>query len=572
MSRLFRWQYSVPRVMAIVVALLAVQFFLGLAARSRIDRSMQSLFGADTQLSSARVSFLDGRVILHDLRMADPTSGRRDLFDFERSDLVFDLDALIRHGVWSGKGHISGLHFFGPEGTRISPEASPKNVADGHFGGPESQAVRACLERSVQILNQDWTDQLPSLNLTNQVADAWSLKRQELSRQLNELAKKSDDLQMLADAEQRNPLRNSAFLETLPSDIESLQAKAAAVQLEIDHAPDALDKARRIIVASRPQDEQFLREKLVSPELNATQLATYLYAKHVNELLPQITAWLKWSRQAFPAETNTSVQNRAPQVLLQSISVDGEVHIAGRPFNVAGEMKDFTPRPSLLRGPMRLRLTSFENSDLDIQLTVDRSAATPVDELLVTCRSDSIPETALGSATGLQLQLAPAVTSFTISLRLEGNQIAGEMQIVQTGAHLSSKLTLTPETSPLANALNETLSGIDSVATRLSLSGTLDEPRCVLWSNLGPATSSALQIAAKRAAEQRKQTLLASSQIRIDERLANLDRRIAENQSELLAQLAASRETWQTLAAEVDSPSRLQIERLGRLPAHSLFR
>jgi hypothetical protein len=221
---------------------------------------------------------------------------------------------------------------------------------------------------------------------------------------------------------------------------------------------------------------------------------------------------------------------------------------------------------------MRLRLTSTENADLDIQLTIDRSGKEPRDELLVTCRANAQSALVLGTADGLQMRLTPSTTAWSISLRLEADRLEGELQVVQTGVEIAAQLAAAEGDSPQAKALNETLSGMDSVATRLSLGGTLDEPTCTLWSNLGAAASLAWRIAAERAAQQRAQELMAIAQKRVDERLAQLDREIADEQSQLLARTIGQQQAWQHLATENHAPTRLQIERLGRLPTQSLFR
>jgi uncharacterized protein (TIGR03545 family) len=572
MTQLFRWQYSVPRILAVIVALLAVQFVLGLVARRRAERTLESCFSTEACLANARVSFVDGRVTLHGLRVAAPRGNVCPLFDAQCCDLDFDLDALVRHQLWSGSGHISGLRFFAS--PQITSDLSASSFAEStkdSVGHRDSEAGPAALAELTRRLNHDWTDELPSQVLTNQVTMAWSRKQQALCEQVKDLQRRSADIRSLAEAAQRNPLRNQGFFDTLPGDLAALREQSDVLTQEINHAPEALDKGRRIIVASRQQDEQFLRERLVSPEIAGSQLSAYLHATHVNQLMPEIIAWLKWSREAFPVAGNKSADVRLPNVHLRTVTLAGDVHLSGSAYPVTGELTDFTSAPTSASEPIRLRLTAKDGTQFDALLTIDRRGDTPRDELLVTWKADVPEEQSLGQPGDLELSLRHTATAYTVSLRLEGDEITGELQAVQTGVQIEGKLVTSRDTQQHLT-LNETLSGMNSVATRLSISGTLDNPRCELWSNLGPATSAALRIASQRAAEQRAQELIAIAQKRVDERLAQLDRLIADSQSNLLAQLTGSQAAWQKLAAESTQPSRLQSERLGRLPAQSLFR
>jgi hypothetical protein len=81
-----------------------------------------------------------------------------------------------------------------------------------------------------------------------------------------------------------------------------------------------------------------------------------------------------------------------------------------------------------------------------------------------------------------------------------------------------------------------------------------------------------MEIAVRRAADERARIVMADAQRRVDERLARLDREIADEQADFRPRLAATNGRLAPLAAQCTAPKRLQFERLGRLPADSLFR
>ncbi|HVT28939.1 MAG TPA: hypothetical protein VHE81_13070, partial [Lacipirellulaceae bacterium] len=124
----------------------------------------------------------------------------------------------------------------------------------------------------------------------------------------------------------------------------------------------------------------------------------------------------------------------------------------------------------------------------------------------------------------------------------------------------------------LRSAMGEKI-GIQSIATRLTLGGTLDKPVCTLWSNLGTAVAESLGHAIQRADEEHTRELLAEAGRRVDERLAAIDRQTAEQQQRFARKTADLAERLNELA-EVEKPLyRISAEHGGRrLPNDSLFR
>jgi len=127
----------------------------------------------------------------------------------------------------------------------------------------------------------------------------------------------------------------------------------------------------------------------------------------------------------------------------------------------------------------------------------------------------------------------------------------------------------------VVEALEDSLRDVHTVATRVSLSGTLDRPQFELWSNLGPAVAEAMNHTVEKVAMTYARQALAESQQRVDEKLAELDRQIADEQATLKPQLTASTDALKQLVGgrNGDTKNRLSLEQFGQqLPANSLFR
>ncbi|MEX2315671.1 MAG: hypothetical protein WD669_00870 [Pirellulales bacterium] len=574
MPNLLRWQYVVPRVLAVVVALLALQYGLCLFTRARVVRTVTNTIGAPGELAAARASFVDGRVLLRGLHISDPRQPQRNLLQVDRCDLTFDVGSFLRRRALVGSGDLSDVQFLAPrEACGALPGALPMSALSvAPFGDKDSQAVVDWIRELDAKFASGAVQEFESVQLTAQLSERGSQETAALQRRLGELETRAEQLRARAEAADLNPLRGGDFLASLPSDLAKLRAESAALVVEIDTLPERFESGRRAIVAARLRDDRLLRERLSMNASLAQPLASYLLHEQVNCFLSEMIGWIEWSRRIAPADRCSPAAAQTPDLLLHTLAVAGTACVGGQPVPLRGTLTDFTTQPWLLDRPMRLQLASTGSPAIRIRGAMDRSGPAARDDLLVDCQGLTLPPQVLGRSEGLRLSMERCTASFNVSIQLNGEDLSGEIQVVQNGVQLTTAVGDDLEHVPLAAALADTLGRIDSMATRLSLSGTLAEPRLSLWSSIGPAAATAMDIALRRAADERARQVMAASQRRIDEQLAHLDRQIADEQAELLPRLASSTGQFIELAARYAPPQRLDVQRLGRLPADSLFR
>ena len=71
MRRWLHWQFVMPRLLVLVVAILAAQYMLGVVARSMAIHAGEAAVGARVDVGHARVSLLDRQVVFADLRVVN---------------------------------------------------------------------------------------------------------------------------------------------------------------------------------------------------------------------------------------------------------------------------------------------------------------------------------------------------------------------------------------------------------------------------------------------------------------------------------------------------------------------
>jgi hypothetical protein len=158
-------------------------------------------------------------------------------------------------------------------------------------------------------------------------------------------------------------------------------------------------------------------------------------------------------------------------------------------------------------------------------------------------------------------------------VKVDGQNLSGDIQIVQQNVSITPALSGQLATLPIGDALTDTLGRMNSTATHITLGGTLEEPTCTVWSNIGPAMAEAFQRAVDRVSSQHTRRMLVDAGKQVDERLANVDRQLAEQQNRLNATLTDINKQLQGFAAGDSPRNRISVERVGRrLPSGALFR
>jgi hypothetical protein len=105
---------------------------------------------------------------------------------------------------------------------------------------------------------------------------------------------------------------------------------------------------------------------------------------------------------------------------------------------------------------------------------------------------------------------------------------------------------------------------VNALATRVSLGGTLAEPTCTLWSNLGPAVAEAVERAVDRASGPCASERLVEAGRHVDEQLATVERQMSEQQAHWSSIIATARQNLQAVAADESRQNRFAPLRVGQ--------
>lgn len=587
MSRPLRWQIVVPRLLLVVVALLGAQYVLGVAARSIVIRSSEAAIRSHVELEHARVSVLDRQVVLSGLCVANPLRPSENLIEADRCQLDIATAPLLHKQAIVESGHVSGLRFAtlrdgsAPTGSVTSAATQPVIW----FRGDSGTAAREWLAHLAERCQGDIVNQFESVQRTEAFCASWSTQSASIDARAEDLERRAAELQVAIDSAQANPLRNDRFIVDLPQKIADLKKDIADLTADIEKRPDLLETERRAIVAARRRDEELARKQLELKSLEPNAFTAYFLREQATAPLDELVGWLRWMREAVPAGTTTQQSpsrgedilfagcRPTPSMLIRALQLEGAACIGGQPVELRGVLTNLSTQPSRHNEPIRLRLLSTGSLPLELQAKIDRTGDTSRDELLVDCQGITLPRAALGRSDQLEMTLGPSSGTLSISIIVDGDKLTGDIQLVQQNVQIKPAVGSNFASVPLASALEETLGRVNSLATHISLSGTLREPTCTLWSNLGPAVAEAMDRALRRVGDQHARLLLVDAGRRVDEQLTAAERQMTEQQTRLASKITGVTARLQNVASGETPRYRLSAEQLGRrLPNNSLFR
>jgi uncharacterized protein (TIGR03545 family) len=586
MRNQLRWQTWVTRLLLAGVLVLAAQFGLDLAIRSYAIRAGKTFFGTQVTTGNSSVSLMRHEVTLNDLQIADTHDPVKTILAADRCELHLNTRPLLFKQAVVSRGAITGLKFklFNDDATQSGDE---NNAISGSnlFRDNTDAIATAWFSQLAQRLTQDDSSQFESVKQTNSFCTTWSEQSAALDARGNDLNQEAEQLQAAFEAAQANPLRGGTFLSALPQKLAALQKRFETLNADLDKLPDQLETERRAIVAARRHDEQITATHTKGETVETDAISDYLLRDTAAKPVSDLLTLLRSVREIVPAEhAKRHAAGRGedilfigcqpqPNVLIRALDLQGTAWIANRPVGFRGALTNYSTAPSLHSEPIHLRLQAIGPMPVEAQATIDRTSGVLRDAVVVDCQSLLIPALSLGRTDQVAMRLGPSTGSLSFSVTVDGDKLAGEVQLVQRDVHIQPTLGGTFADPILAAALEDSLGHIDALATRVTIGGTLAEPKCKLWSNLGPAVAEAMEHAVQHAGGQHTRSLMVQAGQRGDEQLTVIERQMSELQNRWKARIAATNTQLRTIAVDGSSEERLSKDRLGRrMPEGSLFR
>lgn len=573
MPPLFRWQYIAPRLAIVIAVVLTVRFGLDPALRWTIVTSGEAALGAKVEVADLQTSLRTGELTITGVAAANPGKPMRNLVESSTIRLQIDGAQLLRKRVVVHDGRIDGLKFDSERTTSGALEILPETAAEPSALDPiyaaAGDAAAGWFDDLTGRMEQDLLGSLATPQTVEELRRRWPEQYQKLKSRADDLKAKSKQIETAFREAKKNPLRGMQQVDELRQQLAATEAELRTTLAEIKALPDQAKADRAAIDVARKQDQEFLREHLKLSGIDPDELNRYLLGETATGYLEQTAWWIDQVKKFIPKNRIAAPERirgtnvlfagrRLPAMLIERVELAGDARVDGEPLAFSGVLSDVASEPQLHERPLQLTIRSTGAVEGLFVVELDHRGEVSHDSLTLDIPKLNLAHRTLGRADKLAVSVAPGAASVKANVRLDGDQLAGTIELMQSST-LAAKTPVLRD-DRIAAVLQESLSGVDRLEARIKLAGTMKRPSIRIESNVGPQLAAGASGAVKKYLTERKDRIMAKVQGQVDEQLTKLQAERDKAQQELTAALGENQELVKQLASIMGGETPLQVD------------
>ncbi len=577
---MIRWKYAVPRLLLVVAILLLIYVGLNPLLRWGIETLGAQALSTRIDIGDLNASLSKTELRIDDFAVANPRFPNTNLLDADAITLSFDTNALLRRKFVVREGHVQGLRLHGERDEAARPVDHWQWNANGDRLKHEADLWLETLSTTLGDQLEAEVAGLESVQLAKNLLDGWPEEYQQLEARVLAVKARVENLRTLFHTRPENIAAGLQHYQKTLAELEQLQQEMGNLADQIDALPDRIESDREAILAATRQDVRTLEERFESIRLDEETITGYFLGPEMGRRVVTIAEWVRWVRSQLPEEEPEPAGGRLqgetilfagrqpqPDFLIESLRLDGETTIAGKPYLFAAATAGLTTQPRLYGQPAELRAQLVGDVTFEVHALLDRTSETPLDQIVINCPDLALPEMSLGREDAVALALRPGNTHLWIGITLSDDQITGTMLLKQSGIELTPTVAESLGGRRLADSLALATESLKQIEVQVDLAGSLDRPEWVLRSNLGATLTEGLNRAAIAELEYRRDQAAQLVQERVDKELNKFRNRLATDEEILHTRLQLSESEIQQLgkliAQRVPSADKILSKALG---------
>jgi len=507
MKSMIRWQGL--GVFGFLVALLVLFFFFfadGLA-KLVIEKQGSGLVGARVDLSGAKLSFSPTGLELTGLQITNPDAPMRNIVEIDRLAMLISPLPLFQRKIIIEEMSAEGVR---PDTARKTSGALPGSATGKKEAAPEKTESGFKLP-SLQIPDVKEVmakENLQTIALAREYQEQIKADKAKWQQRLAELPNQQ---KLESYRERLNKLQGSSGLAGLLGGANELLAVKNELQADLDRlksaqkdfteSSNAYKKQLTEIENAPRQDIKRLLDKYGLSSEGLANLSVLFFGRQTGGMIQQGLDWYEKAQPLLqrskekkggsevvkpPRGQGVTVRFKEeaplPDFLIRHISAS--VKIAAGAF--AGSINNVTPDQDVLGAPLTF---TFGGENLQGLRAIKCAGvldhvnpAQPNDTVNLAINGYAIKKMTLSSSESLPLTIDSGQADLTVQAEVQNRQINGEVQ-----AQLQSA---TIETAPaqqgdaISQALASALADVSNVSVKAKVTGTLDDYKMALSSNL----------------------------------------------------------------------------------------
>lgn len=289
---------------AVVIAVigLTVTIFKNTAAKAAIKGTMQGIFGAKCDIGSVNIEFFNSRLTVNSLAQASSDDEMKNIFQFDRLDLDFNLTQLLRGRFDAENIEITGIAVKTdrtvsgklPVKPKTAREKEEKNDSTGFYDslkekcGTDTDAAKDAIAQlfamyDPQTITANLKDNLQTQQTAKEVEEElkviiekWKNKPDELKKTAEDLKTKTKKISSLDVSKVKTAAEATALIkeiESLSKDLKSAKDVISSSVSGFDSDRAAVDKLQKKLKNAVEADKALINNSLSVLDVNKAKEA-----------------------------------------------------------------------------------------------------------------------------------------------------------------------------------------------------------------------------------------------------------------------------------------------------------
>ncbi len=581
---MIRWKYAIPRLLLVSVVLLLIGLGLNPLLKWGIETLGEQVFSTRVDIGHLDASLSKAEIRIDDFAVANPKADHTNLFDADHVTLSLDTNALLSRKFVVQEGHVQGLRLHGERDEDARPVDHWQWNVNGDRLQHEADLWLDTLSTTLGEQLENEVAELDSVKLAKDLLESWPEEYKQLEARVQAVKARVESLRTLFRTRPESIAAGLQHYQKTLAELEQLQQEMGDLAEQIDRLPDRIESDREAILVATQQDVRTLEERFESIRLDQETITNYFLGPEMGRRVVTVAEWVRWVRSHLPEEEPEMADERhrgenilfagrrpQPDFLIKSLCFDGETSINGKTYSFAATAAGLTTQPRLFGHPAEIHALLVGDVTFEVHARLDRTGATPVDQIVINCPDLTVPEMSLGREDAVALAVRPGNTHLWIGITLSGDRIAGTMLLKQSDLELTPTVAEPFGGKRLADNLALATESLKQIEVQVDLAGSLDRPEWVVRSNLGANLTEGLNRAAVAELEYRRDQATQLVHERVDKELNKFRNRLVTDEEILQARLKLSESEIQQLgkliAQRVPSADSILTKALGdRLP------
>lgn len=570
---MIRWKYAVPRLLLAAFVLLSIYVGLNPLVRWGLESFGEQVLSTRVEIGDLALSLHDTELKVSRLAVADPRNPKRNLVEAQEMKLALETGPLLERKFVVKDGLVRGLKFRVERQTEAEPVDHWQLDLEGKRVEQLAEQWLETLALSMREKVEEEINGLQSVRLAKELLERWPAEYQQLEAQVRGVKARVEAVRKLFQTPPANLTAGLQHYQTTLSELQRLQRDLGALGEQLDALPNKAIADRGAILAAKDHDIRTLRQRFEAIRLDEEALTLYLLGPEMGKRVITLVDWVRWVRAHLPSEEEEP-ENRLlgvdilfadklerPDFLIESLLVDGQTEIAGRPYSFIATAAGVTTDPKLYGRPAVIRAELAGDTTVEIHAVLDRTGEAPADQIVLNCPNIKLPGARLGREGVFCFELAPGNTHLWAGLTLRGDQVAGCMLLKQSGIVLTPSVAEPLGGARLAGSLAAASESLKEIEVQVDLSGAIVRPDLKIRSNLGPKLAEGLNQLALSEIEHRRDQAAALVEQRVEQELTKFQNRLLADEEILKSRLKLSESEIQQLGKLVGQrvPSADQI-------------